>query len=216
MKKSGKLAFIVLMILINHELQAQKLFKIELQSGSSLNGSVMNGGLFSNWGNGLIVGGGIAYHLFPNFDLVINVSYQYYHYQGDNLQFVNPDVLGFRRSVTGSGSNIIETSLAFRTSSPADSKIVHYFSFRTGVFRVNVGEINVASWIESTPELITRGLYPKTGVVEIKGFASLGIGFGVRLNSRLSTIIESQITQTFDLKQTFVPVVLIMQYNLKK
>jgi hypothetical protein len=215
MKKSRKLAFFVFMILINHGLHAQNQFRIELQSGPSLNSNKLNGGLFSNWGNGLIVGGGIAYHLFPNFDLVMNVSYQGYPYQGDNLQLVTPDVLGFHQNVTGQGSNIIEASLAIRTS-PIDSKIFPYFSFRTGVLRVNLGEIIVSSWFESSPESISRGTYHDTGTIDTKVFASLGLGFGIRLNSKLRTMVESRIIQTFDLEQTFVPVLLTLQYDLRK
>jgi hypothetical protein len=215
MKIGLKLALFVLMILINHVLYAQNQFRIEIQGGPSLNSNALNGGLFSNWGNGLIVGGGIAYHVFPSFDLVMNVSYQGYPYQGDNLQLVAPAVLGFRQKVTGKESNIFEASLAIRTS-PTNSIIFPYFSLRTGVFRVNVGEIIVSSWFESSPENISRGTYHGTGTFDTKLFAALGLGFGVRLNSRFRAMVESRITQTFDLEQTFVPILLTLQLDFKK
>lgn len=215
MKREIRLAFLALVLTSTQVLNAQNHFKIEIQGGPSFNNNTLNGRLFSNWGNGLSIGGGVLYQLFPSFDIVMNVSYQAYPYQGDNLQLAAPSILGWRQSVTGLGSNIIEASFAIQNS-PNNSTFYTFFSLRGGILRVDLGEIIVSTWHESSPETISKSTLNETGTLDTKGFAAFGLGLGVQLNSNTRVIVESRIIQTFDIEQTLIPILFTLQLDLKK
>ncbi len=91
---------------------AQINFRPELLGGISVN--TLTTGVFSNWGDGWIIGGGAAYPISSLIDLALNVTYSRYPYRGDNLQLVFPTVAGLRWSVSGDPSNVVEAALASR------------------------------------------------------------------------------------------------------
>ena len=214
MKIRYLIVLLVLMKSNTNVILAQNPFRIEALGGTSLNFRY-NARLFNNWGNGYIFGGGVVYQLSPVIDLAMDVGYQGYPYKGGNLELVAPDVLGWERGINGSGSNILECSLVFRNT-PKKSIFYPVFSFRMGVYRTHIGEILINEWYYLTPGNISQHKYNGTGTIHTKGFAALGLGFNIPLNDNARLIVESRITQTFDLEQTFIPIVLTFQHDLKK
>jgi hypothetical protein len=214
MKTRYLIVLFVLFVVNTNIIHAQNLFRIEFMGGSSLN-LKNNAKLFSNWGNGYLIGGGVVYQLFPSFDLAIDIAYQGYPYKGGNLQLVAPDVLGWEQSVSGSGSNVLECSVVFRNT-PKNSLFYPIFSLRLGVFRSHIGEVIINEWYDQTPENVNHQKYNGTGIIQTNGFAALGLGFNIPLNEKSRLILESRITQTFDLKQTFIPILLTFQHDLGK
>ena len=190
------------------------LFVLSLWAVSSLN-LKNNARLFSNWGNGYLLGGGVVYQLFPSFDLAIDIAYQGYQYRGGNLELIAPDVLGWEQSVSGSGSNVLECSVVFRNT-PKNSLFYPIFSLRLGVFRSHIGEVIINEWYDQTPENVFHQKYNGTGIIQTNGFAALGLGFNIPLKEKSRLILESRISQTFDLKQTFIPILLTFQHDLGK
>jgi hypothetical protein len=197
-----RILFFILLILLTNAINAQNKFRVELSGGPSLNPSW---GLFGNWVTGVFAGGGLAYHLFNSFDVVMNASYQDYPFKGGHLQLLS---FGEKYYVYGKRSNVFETSLGFRTS-PKGNRIFPSFSIRTGVIRVHTGEIILShDWGET--------IYHGTGSYDTKAFIAFDLGVGIRLASRLRAITEGRLTQSFDSRQTYVPLLLTVQYDLKK
>jgi len=213
MKNWKVIVFLVLFVATTNIIHAQNLFRFEFTSGASLN--LNNGRLFSNWGNGYLVGGGVAYQLFPSFELAMSVTYQGYPYKGGNLELVFPDMLGEEYSVSGSHSNILECSIGLKNT-PKKSLFYPIFSFRLGVFQTYIGDIIINEWNTQTPENVSHHKYHDTGVNQTNVFAALGLGFNIPLNENSRLMLESRITQTFDLKQTLIPVLLTFQHDLGK
>ena len=214
MKNRYLIVLIVLLVFTVNIIDAQNSFRIEFMGGPSLN-LKNNSKLFSNWGNGYLVGGGVIYQLFPSFELAMDVSYQGYPFKGGNLELVFPDWLGQEHSVSGSHSNILECSVVFRNT-PKNSLFYPIFSFRLGVFRSHIGEVIINEWYDQTPENVNHQKYNGTGIIQTNGFAALGLGFNIPLKEKSRLILESRISQTFDLKQTFIPILLTFQHDLGK
>lgn len=214
MKNRYLIVLLVLFVATTSVINAQNLFRIEFMGGSSLN-LKNNGRLFSNWSNGYLIGGGAVYQLFPSFDLALDISYQGYQYKGGNLQLVAPDVLGWEQSVSGSGSSVLECSMVFRNT-PKKSLFYPVFSLRLGVFRSHIGEVIINEWFDQTPENVYHQKYNGTGIIQTSGFAALGLGFNIPLKEKSNLILESRIVQTFDLKQTFIPILFTFQHDLGK
>lgn len=212
MKNRYLIVLFVLFVVTTNIIHAQNFFWIEFMGGSSVN-LRNNDRLFSNWGNGFLIGGGVVYQLFPSFDLSVDIAYQDYPYKGGYIQLVTPDVLGLEQSVSGSGSNVIECSVVFRNT-PKNSLFYPIFSLRLGVFRSHIGEVIINEWYDQTPENVSHQKYNGTGIIQTNGFASLGLGFNFPLKENSRFILESRITQTFDLKQTFIPILLTFQHDL--
>lgn len=213
-KNKYLIVLFLLMVISSNVIRAQNRFRIELLGGSSLN-LKYNSGLFSNWGNGYLVGGGVVYQLFPSFELAVDVAYHGYPYIGGNLDLVVPDWLGWEQSTSGSRSNILEFSAVFKNT-PKKFLFYPVFSFRLGVFRTHIGDIIVSEWDAQTPENVSHLKYHGSGINQTNGFAALGLGFNIPLYENSRLILESRITQTFDLKQTFIPILLTYQYDLGK
>jgi hypothetical protein len=214
MKSRYLIVLFVLFVVTTNVIHAQNLFRIEFMGGSSLN-LKNNARLFSNWGNGYLIGGGVVYQLFPSFDLAIDIAYQGYQYKGGNLELIAPDVLGWEQSVSGSASNVLECSVVFRNT-PRKSLFYPIFSLRLGVFRSHIGEVLINEWYDQTPGNVTHQKYKGTGIIQTNGFAALGLGFNIPLKEKSRLILESRIEQTFDLKQTFIPILLTFQHDLGK
>jgi hypothetical protein len=216
MRKIALFLSIAIILINTGFVHAQNRFRPEILFGPSLN-SNYNGRIFSNWGNGIILGGGIVYQLFPSFDLAFEASYQSYPYQGDNLDIVLVDFGMGRQHYSSSGkrSSMVETSFTLRNSQK-NSSLYPIFSLRAGAFRTNLGEIIITQWRDNDPENISESTYYGSGKVDIKSFAALGFGLGLKLNSNLRVLAESRLTQTFDLEQTLIQIVLTLQFNLRK
>src|SRR5665647_1819186 len=99
MKNRYLVVLFILFAVITNVIHAQNLFRIEFMGGPSLN-LKNNAGLFNNWGNGYLVGGGVVYQLLPSFDLAIDVSYHGYPYKWGNVELTTPDALGLEQSVS--------------------------------------------------------------------------------------------------------------------
>jgi hypothetical protein len=212
MKRAIILIIFVLIISINNILHAQNHFRFELSSGYSWN--LSSGTVISNWGNGLILGGGIVYQMFPSFDIALDCSYQRYTYNGSFLQLATPTWIGWHYSSSGHGLNTIEYSIVIRNSQK-HSTLFPIFSFRVGVIHENIGEITISSWSDLSPDNISHGIYSGTGIKDNKAFAALGIGLNVPITDTFRAMIESRITQTLDREHIFVPFVLTLQFDLK-
>jgi hypothetical protein len=192
-------------------LLAQHNFRLELLAGASLNNQ--STGVFSNWGNGWTVGAGASYPLRESLDLDLNATYAHYPYRGGNVQIAVPQIVGFRLNLSGQPSSILEASLAIRFTT-LGSPINPFFSLRAGLYRISLGEIQVSSWLDSNPQNISQSTYSGSGVSDNKGFAALGVGFSVPLGTRIRLNFEGRLTQTFDSKEKFIPLLSSLQFDL--
>ncbi len=202
---------ILTLFLISSNAFAQNVFRLEILGGTSLNGSTS--GVFNNWGNGWTVAAGGAYRLTRAIDLGANVSYHQYPYRGDNIFLVIPAIAGLRWSVGGQASNVIEGSISARIST-SNSFINPYLSLRTGLYRINIGEVVVSEWFDSSPQNVSHSIYRGTGLSATKGFAGLGLGVSVPLDSSIRLIFEARYNETFDAEETFLPIQVAVQIDL--
>ena len=192
-------------------LNAQGNFRLQVVGGGSLNS--LTTGVFSNWGNGWTLGGGFSHSISPSIDLALNIGYARYPYQGRNLQLAFPDVVGFRWSVSGKPSNVIEASIVARVSTSA-SFIDPFLSLTTGLYRFDISEIVISTWFDSTPQNLSRSIYVGSGVSATRGFAAIGAGFSIPLDSSIRVTLESRFVQTFHSGETFVPLLIAVQFDL--
>jgi len=198
------------------QVKAQTDFRLQLIGGASLN--TLSTGIFSNWKNGWMVGGGVSYPLNSSIEFSLNATYSRYPYQGDRLQLVTPDlvmpaVVGFRLSVSGKPSSNIEASLTTRLFA-SRSFIKSFLSVTTGLYHYDIGEIVISSWYESTPNIVSRSIYRNSGVSTIKGFAALGFGFAMPLNSSVLVLFEGRLTHAFNFGTDFIPLITTIQMDV--
>jgi len=72
----------------------------------------------------------------------------------------------------------------------------------------------ISMWIDSNSQSVSRSKYRGTGIATTKGFAAFGVGFSIPLDSSIRVKLESRFTQTFDSKETFLPVLSTVQFDL--
>jgi len=192
-------------------LYAQADLRLHVVGGASFN--TLTTGVFSNWGDGWTLGGGWSHPISHSVEMALNVTYSRYPYQGDNLQLVFPAVVGLRWSVSGKPSNVIEVSIAIRISTSA-SFINPFLSLTTGLYRFNIGEIIVSTWVDSNPQNVSRSAYIGSGVSMTKGFAAPGVGFSMPLDSSIRVACEGRFAQTFNSQESFLTLVSTIQFDL--
>ncbi|MGA9363371.1 MAG: hypothetical protein WBW16_03290 [Bacteroidota bacterium] len=202
---------VVAILTLAQSVHPQNNFRVQLTGGASFN--TPPSGVFSNWGNGWTLSGGLAYPITSSLELGLNMAYSRYPYQGDNLQLVFPAIAGLRWSVLGEPSNVIEGSIAARVSTNA-SFICPYLSLAAGLHRLNVGEIIISEWFSSNPQNVSQSTYNGSGTSTTKSFAALGVGFFVPLDSNIRIGLEGRVAQSFDSKERFVPLLATVQVDL--
>lgn len=190
---------------------AQSGFRIEFSSGASFNSS--SKGVFRNWDNGWTLGGGATYQVGTSIELLATTSYSHFSYISKSLELVAPDVVGWRQSVEGEASNVIEAAVGVRFVE-STSFINPFLAVRTGFYRFDVGEVVISTWMDSNPQNVSRSVYRGTGNTTTKGFVAIGAGFSVPVDSNIRITLESHLAQTLDSNESFVPVLLSIQFGL--
>ncbi|HXG37194.1 MAG TPA: hypothetical protein VNL36_00340 [Bacteroidota bacterium] len=202
---------VIAILTLSHALYSQNNFRLQAVGGVSFN--ALTTGVFSNWRDGWTFGGGASYPISPSIELGLNIAYSHHAYRGDNLQLVFPAVAGFQWSVAGQPSNVIEASITARASTEA-SFINPFLSLTTGLYRLNIGEIIISTWFDSNPQNVSRSTYNGSGVSSTKGFAALGLGFSIPLDSSIRIALEGRFTQTFNSQESFIPLLTRIQFDL--
>ncbi|MGA2623858.1 MAG: hypothetical protein ABSF91_08405 [Bacteroidota bacterium] len=211
MRGERSITLIAAALVLTTSSHAQSTLRPEVLAGVSPSG--LTTGVLSNWGDGWTIGGGVAYPASSAVDLALDITYSSYSYRGDNLWLVFPAIAGLRWSVSGAPSNVVEASLAARLGS-SGSIINPFLSLRTGICRLNTGEIVVSTWFDSNPRNVSRSTYSGSGVQMTKGFASLSFGLAIPLNANIRVRLEGGLTQTFDLEEGFIPLLSTVQFDL--
>jgi hypothetical protein len=211
MNQRRTLLTVVAIFTLSQLLYGQDNLRLNVVGGASFNS--LSTAVFSNWGDGWTLGGGLAYPIAPLIELSLNMAYSRYPYQGDNLQLVFPAIAGLRWSVLGEPSSMIEGSIVARASANA-SYICPYLSLAAGLHRLSLGDIIVSEWFDSNPQNVSRAKYTGSGTSTTKGFAAFGAGFLVPLDSSLQLGLEGRVNQSFDSKVRFVLLLATVQIGL--
>lgn len=210
MKNKILILFASVFILFPSNSFAQSKWKPEIRGGWN---TLTSGPLFANWGNGWDAGAGFSYQLTPILQLATNAAYQYFPYKGGHVFYVVPAVLGINSSVEGEKSYAYEASLTARLNT-AKSKFSPFISLSSGIYYINIGQINVKIWMGAIPQESDIYPYAGTGKTEIKGFGSFRLGFNIPITSLWTIRLESGYTSTFDGNQQYLPVLSTIQFNL--
>ena len=160
-----------------------------------------------------MIGGSLSHSLNSQIDIAMNVSYSHYPYRGGNLQLIAPQVVGYRMSVSGTPTSIIEASVSARFTSSRPF-IKPFLSLTTGLYQINIGEIIISSWHEKSPQNVSYSIYNGSGKSITKVFAALGAGISIPLNSNIRLTVEGRYSQTFDSKEIFLPLLTEVQFDL--
>ncbi len=199
-----KYIFLLVIFLVSSTSLAQNVFRLEIIGGASLNGT---------WGSGWSIGTGGVYRIGKGIDLAADAIYHRYPYRAENLHMVVPAVYGYRSSVSGQASSVIEGSIAVRFFS-SNSFISPFLSLRTGVYFMHIGEVVVSEWPYSDLQSVSHWTYHGTGVSTVKGFGSAGLGFFIQFGSHVGVLFEGRITETFDLEEFIIPLQGTIQIGL--
>jgi hypothetical protein len=210
MKNKFIVLFACVFIIFTSNNYAQNKWKAEIKGGRNI---IASGGLFNNWGCGWDVGVGFSYQLKPSLQIAATASYQYFPYNGGKVYYAVPAVIGINSRVEGNKSYAYEASLATRLH-PSNLKFGPFIAFRSGLYYLNIGQINIKMWMEATPQHVSIYPYAGTGKAELKAFGAIGLGFNIPFASRWAMRFESGYTSTFDGRQQFIPVLSTIQYNL--
>ncbi len=190
---------------------AQTDVRFEGSGGPSFNTPTT--GVFRNWGNGWTLGGGFSHPLNEAVELTLNIAYSSYPYRGGYVEFLIPAVLGFRWRVAGDPSDVLEASIGVRAGT-SNSFVNPFLSLNAGLYRLNVGEITISNWMDSSPQDVTRTVYRGSGTSTSTGFVALGVGFKIPLHSSIQLAVEGRITQTINAKESFIPIRASVQFDL--
>lgn len=212
MKTVCSVSVIVLVSLVANPALCQSKFAVELVGGGSYN-TLNSGGILSNWGNGLTIGGGLSYRVTQNLNIDFNLAYDRYPYRGGHVALVFPAIAGLNYSVTGKPSTAEEASLGFRLMSPSKF-VTPFLSVQGGVCNSSVGRIDVAVWFAANPQDVSHSAYDGSDQSRVNLFASIGLGFLVPVNSALAFSIEGRFSQVFAVHEMFMPLVARVQLRL--
>jgi hypothetical protein len=83
-----------------------------------------------------------------------------------------------------------------------------------GLYAVNIGTVTAAEWLTAKPQNPIHYIYPWSGVSTINGFAALGLGVSIPIDSRIRMMLESRFSQSSSGGESFVPILATMQFDV--
>lgn len=216
MKNLKSLLLLIPIVLIIQEVPAQSKIKVEVNGGIVGNNVLGQNGL-SYWPDGWTSGIGLKYALIPEIEIGVNASYSNLRFDKNRVAITAPTVCCYRYEATGSNAQVYETAVSIQLNSMPDFFIRPYFTFRTGIYFINKGEILINSYEFNSIAKTNgnAGAFGDSGRNYTKIFAGAGVGLAVRFSHSFELRTQVMLTSALGGGQTFLPITTGINYGFK-
>lgn len=181
-----------IILLFAHNNRAQQ--KVEFLIGGGYVTTSVDNSKLPYWENGFLVDASANYDITNNTSLFFTSSFRRFSFDPDRVNRTAPDVLGYRSSVSGEGTSVIELSAGsrFYRGKPG---IRPYVEFGSGIMIINQGKVYQTSWMEGSQDKTTRQ-NSNSGNSYVIAQANLGLGLEVTVHN-LKLVLDWEMVKGF-------------------
>ena len=148
------------------------------------------------WENGYLINFSSDYEITERISLFFSSSFQQHYFNSRLVDVVVPAVEGYRYSVSGDNSTVIELSVGSRFYLNG-TIIKPYLGVGTGLLLINQGKVEIANWREGNPIRVT-GLYSNSEKIFFVSQINIGLGLEVGIINNFSLVLEGKLINGFD------------------
>ena len=182
-----------LLLFVIQSISAQS--KISFSLGGGYISSAIDKTKLPYWENGYLISVSSDYKILDKIALFVSSSYQKHFFNENLLTITVPQVVGYRYSINGENSSVIEISAGgkFYVSS---SRIKPYLGIGVGALFINQGKVEITSWMEGSPNKST-GLYANTGKNYTLAQFNFGLGLEIQLIDNFQLVFDGKLISGF-------------------
>jgi hypothetical protein len=191
-----KLTIIVCFLLFSLVENVSAQNNINVSIGGGYITSPINSTKLPYWGNGYSINISSDYEFSKNISFFFSTSYQEHTFNEKLLFIVVPHVVGYRYSVNGENSSLIEISFGskFYTN---HSKIQPYLGVGAGLLLINQGKVEIISWMEGSSYKSTSK-YPDTDKNYNLFQVNFGLGLEIELINNFQIVLDGRFINSFE------------------
>lgn len=200
----------VLFLLLIQSISAQNNFSISVGGGYLY--SALDKAKLPYWKNGFILSLSSNYRLSDNFSVFISSSYQQQFFNQNLLTVAVPTVVGYRYSISGENSSVLEFSIGSKLYTISDSRFKPYLGLGFGVLFIDQGRVEITDWMEGSSDRNTN-LYADTDRNFNLAQVNFGLGVEIEFISSLNLVIDGKFVQSFD-GLSYLPITAGIKFSL--
>ncbi len=198
-----------LLLFVIQSISAQS--KISFSLGGGYISSAIDKTKLPYWENGYLISVSSDYKILDKIALFVSSSYQKHFFNENLLTITVPQVVGYRYSVNGENSSVIELSAGgkFYIST---SRIKPYLGIGVGALFIEQGKVEITNWMEGSSNKST-GLYANTGKNYTLAQFNFGLGIEIQLIDNFQLVLDGKLISGFG-GPSYFPLTASIKYSL--
>ena len=199
----------ILLLFFIQSISAQS--KISFSLGGGYISSAIDKTKLPYWENGYLISFSSDYKILDKIALFVSTSYQKHFFNENLLTITVPQVVGYRYSVTGENSSVIELSAGGKFY-VSNSRIKPYLGIGVGALFIEQGKVEITNWMEGSSNKST-GLYANTGKNYTLAQFNFGSGLETQLIDNFQIVLDGKLISSFG-GPSYFPLTASIKYSL--
>ena len=191
------------------EVSAQNKFSFSLGGGYVT--SALDKTKLPYWEDGYLINFSSDYKVTKEISIFLSSSFQQNYFNSKLVDIVVPAIAGYRYSISGEKSNIIELSVGSRLYI-SDTRVKPYLGIGTGLLIINQGKVEITNWMEGNPNRSTS-LYSNSNKNYNVAQINIGLGFEVKIINNFNLVLDGKLISCFG-GPTYFPLIASVKYDL--
>ncbi len=163
------------------------------------------------WENGYLINFSSDYKITDRIALFFSSSFQQHYFNSKLVNLVVPAVVGYRYTISGENSSVIEFSVGSRLYM-SNTRIKPYIGVGTGLLLINQGKVEVTNWMDGNPNRKTS-LYSNTDKNFNVAQFNFGLGLEVEIVNNVQLVIEGKLINSFG-GPSYFPLIASIKFGL--
>jgi len=147
------------------------------------------------WENGYLINFSSDYKITDRISLFLSSSFQQHYFNSKLVNLVVPAVVGYRYSISGENSSVIELSLGSRLYM-SNTRIKPYLGVGIGLLLINQGKVEITNWMDGNPNR-TTSLYSNTDKNYNVAQFNFGLGLEVEIINNVQLVLDGKLINSF-------------------
>ncbi len=199
----------ILLLIVMQSISAQS--KISVSLGGGYISSAIDKTKLPYWENGYLISVSSDYKILDKIALFVSTSYQKHFFNENLLTITVLQVVGYKYSVTGENSSVIELSAGGKFY-VSNSRIKPYLGIGVGALFIEQGKVEITNWMEGSSNKST-GLYANTGKNYTLAQFNFGSGLETQLIDNFQIVLDGKLISSFG-GPSYFPLTASIKYSL--
>lgn len=206
-------SIILIIFFLSHcifeEVSAQNSFGFSLGGGYA--SSALDKTKLPYWEDGYLINFSSDYKVTDKTSFFLSSSFQQNYFNSRLVDIVVPAIAGYRYSISGENSTVIELSVGSRLYMN-NTRLKPYMGVGAGLLFINQGKVEITSWMEGKPNR-TTSLYSNSDKNYNIAQINFGVGLEVSILNNFQLVVDGKLIYGFG-GPNYFPLIASVKYDL--